>query len=333
MTAQRAVVAVVSFILLIFVLLQTASQAVAASSFDQALTQAASALDDAASLARQYPKSNVSIPDIELPDERSGVASSPSLNGWLQIELRRIRSEKTGRTQAADLTLLASSLRSVAQSDQSARPPAQDPAAQIASILAQRSYAVTSSGAAPTPQPTLWQRFLEWLGKLVARIVRAVFGATASVPFIGQIVAVTLILLLAALAAYLVYVFVAIVAGRPRRSQVNEGTELAPPLDPEALYDRGLAAAAQGRYAMAIALLFQASLAAFDRRGVLAYDSSLTPGEYRRAVRRTIFAASPAFDTLAQRFVLAAFAEQPVSQSDWTTAQAAYQSLRPLLAS
>jgi hypothetical protein len=257
---------------------------------------------------------------------------SPSLDQWLQSTLVRVRDEKAKKAQARDLSEIAASLRRAAESGGALAAPAMNPARETQRILAQGSYQ-SGAGPAPAPKETLWQRFLRWLSERLRELLDRIFGAAASKPVVGQIVAVLFVVLLLGVAAYLIYALAKSFSLKRKPQALDEGAPLQERADPEHLYQRCLAAAAAGQYAQAIALLFQASLAAFDRAGKLEFDASRTAGEYRRAVRGTLLPASPYFDTIAHAFVLAAFSEKPVSQNDWSAADAAYHSLQPLLIS
>jgi hypothetical protein len=307
----------------------TATQA-----FNRTLLHQADQLDHLAEAARRAPHNKTLIPDLRLPPAPFGELSSgrPSLDRWLQSELKEIRKEKSGKARSSALKQLAASLRAAAQPGESFAP-SHDARDEAAAILAQRTYQTSGAGPAPAPKESLVEFVLRWIGERIADLFARIFGATASTPIIGQIVAVVFIGLLAGAAAYLIFVLTSLVIRRRRPSQSDVGTPLQEQSDPDALYELGMAAASQGHYARAVSLLFQASLASFDRAGKLPYDGSLTAGEYRRAVRRTLTAASPYFDDIARAFVLAAFAERPVSKDDFTAADAAYRSLRPLVVS
>jgi hypothetical protein len=110
---------------------------------------------------------------------------------------------------------------------------------------------------------------LGWLGNQLDEVIKRIFGATASKPIIGQIVAVLYVALVVALAAYLIYVLVSLALRGRRPPSSNEGTPLQEHVEPDVLYQLGLEAANLGRYARAVSLLFQASLASFDRAGKL----------------------------------------------------------------
>ena len=258
---------------------------------------------------------------------------APSLDRWLTAQLEQIRVEHPAKTQALHLRELAASLRRAASAGgaKTYAPPV-DASVAASAIVAGRAYQLGGAGPAPKPHESFLQRFLRWLQDLFAKLFTLIFGATASRPIIGQIAAALFIALLVLAAVYLIYLLALLIARRPKRTALDEGTPLQDRADPDALYELGVAAAGRGQYALAVSLLFQASLAALDRAGLLPYDGARTPGECRRALRKTANAAGPHFDALAQSFVLAAFAERPVSLRDWSFADAAYRSLRPLLA-
>lgn len=292
--------------------------------------------DQLAALAREARgrrRGTLVVPTLHL--EAGGAdraAKTPSVERWLQAALGPIRHERSATAQAQDLSELAASLRRLVSPLSAPSPQERDPEALAAKVLAGRSYQIGGLGPAPAPHETLWERFVAFLGKLVARIFSGIFKAAASAPILGQIFAVALVLLLAGVVGYLVFRLVeALSSVRRARPTKDEGSPIPTRVDPDVLYGLGLEAAAAGRYGQAVALLFQASLASFDREGAVTFDASLTPGEYRRAVRGKVAAVSPQFDILAQTFVLAAFAERPISKSDWSAADAAYSHLRAVL--
>jgi hypothetical protein len=254
-------------------------------------------------------------------------ASAPTpFDRWLEGELTAIQREKSAR-QGRDLRALADSLRRLASASP-ANQPAADPHDAAAKVLAQRQYQLGGGGAAPAPQQSWWDWLLQKLGDLLGRILEGLFKAGSSAPIVGQIVAIVLLALLAAALAYIaIRIGRALWARRPNRA-VDDGVALPLRADADELYARARAAAAIGAYPQAIALLFQASLAFLDGSGALTLDPSLTPGEYRRAVRRSVTAASTPFDRLANAFVMAAYAEAPASAADFSMADTAYASIR-----
>jgi len=301
-------------------------------SFDQALERTADQLDAAAVTARATPRHLGRVPRVELPPAPLGmpISSGLSLDRWLQAQMKRVGAQTSANARAQSLSDIAASLRRAAQSG-AGHSPAQEPGPAVAAILAGNSYDLRPPKPVPAAHESIVQRIVDYIGRLLGELIKRVFGATMSTPVIGQIVAALYVALVAGLAAYLVYLLVVFYLRRRRRVDVDEGTPLLQRADPDVLYELGLTAASHGRYAQAVSLLFQASLAALDWSGKLPYDGSLTAGEYRRAVRRTVDAAAPYFDEIARAFVLAAFAERPVSADEFQATDAAYRSLRPLV--
>ncbi|HXN08357.1 MAG TPA: DUF4129 domain-containing protein, partial [Candidatus Acidoferrales bacterium] len=311
-----------------------ASQVGDSASLDQALNHVADQLDGVAATLRHHRHRAVTVPSEQLAPTHVGNAdtSQLSLDHWLQSQLKKIRSEKSTTKQSTELGELAASLRRAARPGLGYRP-ALDPGRLTVAVLAQRAYQTGGTGPAPAPHPSLIEIVLGWLGNQIGKLFERIFGATASRPYIGRIFAILFIAVLAVLLAYLIYVLVLMIARRRRPSLADVGAPLQEHAEPDALYAFSADAASRGEYARAVSLLFQASLASFDRAGKLPYDGSLTAGEYRRAVQRTVSGASPYFDDIAHVFVLAAFAERPVSKDDFTVADVAYRALHPLLAS
>jgi hypothetical protein len=295
------------------------------------LAGAAGQLDAAAATAAHHPHGTLPVPNIRVTPQAGLVSSGASIDRWLTGELTSIGQEKSATRQAHDLRELAASLRRLATPSSAGQANA-DPTIVASQVLAQRSYR-SAGGAAPAPHDSLWEKFIAYLGKLVATIFGGVFRATASAPIVGQVIAVALVLLLGLVIGYAVVRLIRVLGSMHKPRPVDEGSPLPQPRDPDALYQRGLQAASAGRYAEAVALLFQASLSYIDRQGALPLDPSLTPSEYRRAVKRSNEAASPYFDVLAHEFVMAAFAETPVTRHDWSAADAAYAGLRAAMAS
>ncbi|HXW51271.1 MAG TPA: DUF4129 domain-containing protein [Candidatus Acidoferrales bacterium] len=306
----------------------THSVAVAASSQSEAgaLRTEAATLDAAAARPAST-KGPINVaPLAALPAQAS--AADRSLNAWLRAQLRAIHSEPP-KAQQGDLRDLASTLRRlVAPANESSAIPGVAPAAVATRVLAGKDYHVSGTDQPATQRKTLWDRVIEFLQDLFGRIFSGIFSATASNPIIGQIIAALLVALLVVVVCYLAFRIIQALTQRRAPDRVDEGAPLPARADPDLFYRLGAEAANEGRYAQAVALLFQASLAWFDRQGKLTLDPALTPAEYRRAVRRSVERASPYFDKLAQAFVLAAFAERPVSESDWSEADSAYTALR-----
>ncbi len=334
MSLRRAVAGVIITAHISFFATQQSAFAAQASdaAFGQRVTHAADELDAAAATVRKHHVA-VHVPALRVaPSAPRPAASAPSLERWLQAALAPIRHEKSASAQARELSELAASLRRLAARS-GAVPPGSNPTQTAEKVLAARAYQIGGAGPAPAPHETLLEKLLTFIAKLLGRILSGIFKATSSTPILGQIFAVIFVLLLVAALSYLVFrLFDAFSRGRPSAQQ-DDGSPLPQAIDPEELYQRGLSAANAGRYAEAVAMLFQASLANFDRQGTVAFDASRTPGEYRRAVRRKAGAASFHFDTIVHAFVMAAFAERPVSKQDWSEVDAAYSNLRAVAAS
>ncbi|MBV8594677.1 MAG: DUF4129 domain-containing protein [Candidatus Eremiobacteraeota bacterium] len=296
---------------------------------DQALVREAEQLDAAAQTAATH-HTHVSIAPIVLLVPPSQSASGVSVDRWVKSQLQRIDRERSSTTQERELRDLAESLRRAAV-DRGQPAPPDDPQVLALSILSQRAYAHERTAPAPAPRETLLDKILKWLGGHVQDLIRAIFGAAVAVPLLGRITVITFIVAVAALAVYLIYLLVSTLARRQRKFAPNMGTPLAPLIEPHTLYERAKAAARAGQYAQAVALLFQASLRMFDGAGKLPYDASLTPGEYRRAVRRSVAAAGDPFDQIAKTFVLAAFAERTITADEYAAADQAYVTMRPLV--
>ena len=296
----------------------------------KALVQAADQLEAAAAERSRQPRAlHSSASSLTAIGALPG-SGHVSIDTWAQSELRRIASERSSAVQARELHDLAQALRRAA-SEETGSTPSTEPQALAASILAQRSYAHEETKPAPAPQETLLHKILRKLGILVQQLEQAVFGAAVAVPAFGRILVIMFMVVVAAAAVYLIYLLITIIVRRERRTRPATGTPLAPLIHPETLYEQAKTAARHGHYAQAVALLFQASLHVLDQFGKLPYDASLTPGEYRRAVRRSVAAAGDPFDQIAKTFVLAAFAQRSITLTDFAAADQAYRTLCPLL--
>jgi len=283
-----------------------------------ALRAAASSLDRAASAGR-----------IPVASDEPLIASA--LRPWLAAGLGAARREKTAAARVADVRALAASLRT--EADLAARTPRAAPdhlAADVRQVLAQPDFHQPARSA-PTRAPQqswlerMWTSFVDWWSRLLSRA----FFAAASVPAIGNLVAFALIATASIALAFLVFRIARVVMVRRARTSRSTfaGTPLIDHADAVETYSAARAAARNGSYGLAIALLFQAALLTLDRSGSVPYDAARTAGEYRRAVRRSVAGAAPSFETLARAFTYAAYAETPAGESDWRAADAAYASM------
>jgi len=300
--------------------------------YTAALSAAAQKLDTAAPLQR----TGVHVPDVHVPPAPlpGPPRFSPSLDDWLQNDLTAVREEKNAKSRAQMLRDAAASLRGAARA--SAAIAASDPAHQIgptlASILAQPAYHEAESKTEATPKKSWWDLFLEWLADLIRRLFGGLFSAATGLPWLGQVI---IYATLAALAALLVYVAIRLarylMVSRRAREIEDAGELLERETSAQELLDVARAAAARGEYALAISLLFRAALRRLDAVGMVPYDAARTAGEYRRAVRRASSQASAPFDSLAQTFTIATYANAEIGEQDWNKAGDAYGQFVPVV--
>ncbi len=179
--------------------------------------------------------------------------------------------------------------------------PRGDPREVAGAILRDARYRAASQGPAPKSWwDVVWDTIREWWTRLTKPLGQVLGNDTVSTT-IGVIVLVVALAFL----AYVVYRFARpFLAQRRRESNVAQSTLLEGGDDARSLRERGLAAAAQGRYHEAAALLWASALHALDEIGRVQYDAARTPGEWRRAVR------DPAFDALARDAVIALFGDR-----------------------
>lgn len=174
--------------------------------------------------------------------------------------------------------------------------------------------------AAATPW---WLRLWDWLSDRWQQFWDALFGhvhvGRAQVASIGDVLLIVVGLL---------FVFVLIRILRDvqyaRRAASAEFETLAEPPSPRQLYQDACNAAARGDYGTAALLLFVAMVLLLDRRHAITLTSSATVGDIRRALRAQNSAAVVAFDAVAGPFVQRAYAERPISESQWNMAREAY---------
>lgn len=286
------------------------------------LRAAADALESEAAQAGTT-KGGIRNPAV-LPIAGSSNAADTDLQRWFNEQLASIARVRSNVARKRELRELSDTLRRLAASSGPAQAPAESPELVAQRVLSARQYQYSDAGQPAAPHESIWERIATFFGDLIGRIFSGIFKVGAAAPIVGQIVAIALVALLVVALAYLGYRIFETLARRRKSARIEEGTSLSEPIDPDIFYRKGVQAASQGRYAQAVALLFQASLAWFDREGTLAFDPSLTPIEYRRAVKRALGRANPDFDKLAHAFVLAAFAERPMTHGDWSEVDAAY---------
>jgi hypothetical protein len=258
---------------------------------------------------------------------------SPSLDEWLQATLRSAHEEKHPKPRARLLRAAAATLRSaLVAAHAAAAPPPSPVGSTLAAILANPAYHERESSAQAQVHKSWWQRFVEWLVGIFSRLFEGIANAAGGVPFLGQILVVLVMGLIAVLVLLMGYRIARYVLSLRRvRTSDEAGEPIAADEPADALYARARAAAASGRFGAAVALVFRAGLLQLDVRGVIPYDAARTAGEYRRSVRRRCAPAAAPFDALARSFTLAAYAESPVDERDWRGADDAYHSFTPLV--
>lgn len=298
------------------------------------LNAAAKTLTDAA--AGQH--AGAAVPDVHVPPAPlpGPPRFSPSLDDWLQANLNAVRTQKNAKDRTRNLRTIAATLRQAANevtgASQHTLQPAQPIALTLAAILAQSAYHQKESATEAQPHKSLLERFAEWLAGLLDRLFSGLFRAASGAPLIGRLLTILMIAVIALIIVLVAYRLARYVLSLRRRRASEDGGELiARRQDPAELYAQARSAAALGQYARAISLAFRASLFLLDANGFIDYDPARTAGEYRRAVRRARASAAPPFDELAQTFTLATYAELPVGEGDWNTADFAYGRLEPIV--
>jgi len=217
---------------------------------------------------------------------------------------------------------LAIMVGTLAVTGSAVREPPRDPGTLARTILSDTSrYHLARVQMAKRPKNWL-ERAWDWIALQWSRLLRALFSkvrvpARASTA-IGDAVEFVFI-------ALLVLAFAKIF--RVLRWRANARAPLAPGSeipDARALYDRSLAAAADGVLTHAIELLFAAAVATLDRRGLTRYAPSSTVGDFRRDLRARDASLVGTFDAIAAPFTAAVYAERPPNEADWARARAAF---------
>lgn len=296
-------------------------------SYDGALLAAAQRIERAA-------KANGAVPSVHVPPAPLGGPPrfSPSLDDWLQRVLAAARHDKPKR-RADDLRAIAASLRYVATgSKATAGAPEIDIGPTVRSILAQPAYHVAKTTPAKEPQPSLFDRILQWIFDKIGELFERLASVTQGAPILGTVLAYAILA-----AAIVALAFVAYrVARRFTARRTPMGGGIGDPLPPEAnadeLFGFALSLARAGHAAQAIALAYQAALVLLDRSDRVTYDASRTAGEYRRLVSRKAPAVASFFDSLARIFTVAAFAEKRLGDDDWQRAASAFSDMRRTIA-
>ena len=193
-------------------------------------------------------------------------------------------------------------------------------------IVADSIFAHPHPKVAPA-KPSLIDRVLAWIGERL----KAVFsGLRKAVNLNERQGALLVFALVAAAALGALALFVTFVKRRIERrveQALARDERAASPRTREELVADARALAEGGDYGRAIGVLFAAAIETLDERDIVPYDAARTPGEYRRAVRRTRGAIADAFDVIARGFVLAVYGNDAPDELAWAGALAAYDRL------
>lgn len=233
------------------------------------------------------------------------------------------REAAVGRWLAASRTHTVAQLNSAPPATSRAVPNLRDLAQAELSTPGRYHIAKPALRAAAEPW---WLQLWDWLSARWQEFWNALFGhvhvGRAQAASIGDVLLVLLGLL---------FVFVLIRILRDvqyaRRSGSTQFETLAEPPAPRQLYQRACDAASRGDYGTAALLLFVALVLLLDRRHAITLTTSATVGDIRRALRAQNGAAVAAFDAVAAPFVQRAYAERPISESQWNAAQKAFVTL------
>jgi hypothetical protein len=198
--------------------------------------------------------------------------------------------------------------------------PHGDPRDVARAVLADPRY----RGAAPAPAgQTWWDYLLQPLRSLWRAFIASlghVFGNDNVTTLVGYaILFAVLVFLMVVLLRFARRVDWSRWRGAGRAAAGYPAAALHEDADAATLRARALAAAAEGRYHDAAALLWASALRALDERGRVRYDAARTPGEWRRAV------GDPAFDALARDAVTALFGGRAVDAALVERMRAAYE--------
>jgi len=169
-----------------------------------------------------------------------------------------------------------------------------------------------------------WTRFWTWFWSKVASL----FGHGGSAPP-GVVDAIGDILLIAA-AGLVIYFVVRLLMSLVRDAPAEDhvaARAIERKTAARDWYDRAVTAASQGRFGAAVVLLFRATLAILDLRGVVHDDPSHTVNESRAELLRSAPQFAPGFNAVARTFTAALYAEDPVSSAQWEEARGAYDAL------
>jgi len=200
-------------------------------------------------------------------------------------------------------------------------PPPLDPSISIREILAEPAFRSVRSGDV---SQDFWSDFWAWFGQQIGHLLERLIGAASGNTgrLIGDFLTGAAIVGIIFVVCYLALRFAASRTKPLGSEKVSEDSLGAP-----SLIGRAQASADQGDYARAIAMLFAASLAIFDEKGIVAYDSTRTAWEYERILQaRRSYLFAP-FRTVVRSFVRVAFAAGGATQAEYEEVRLAVMSI------
>lgn len=205
--------------------------------------------------------------------------------------------------------------------------PRFDPNDLAKQILAEPAFRNVHTGLV---SPSFWDRAVAWLNEHLSSLFAVAKGelAAATLATVGNVL---LILALFAITFVVCRLAIQITAGSPAHRNPRSSTARGPSAVPD-LRLAATQAAEKSQYALAIALLFQASLQLLDDARVVRYDASRTAGEYERFLRKSRSSTLEPFRTIARKFALIAFAAMRADSDDYAACQRAIVALETAVA-
>jgi hypothetical protein len=183
-------------------------------------------------------------------------------------------------------------------------------------VLADRRYHAASQPAPKTLWDLFWDAVRKWWNDLFTPL-----GHVLGNDLVTQFVGVAVLTAALAFLAFVAYRFARPYLRKRRARARAAASALAHDGDAAALRANAFAAANEGRYHDAAALLWASALRALDEAGRVRYDAARTPGEWRRAVR------DPAFDAFARDAVVALFGDRSADEALVTRMRRAYDTI------
>ncbi len=197
--------------------------------------------------------------------------------------------------------------------------------------LAQRELATPgryrlAQPVATTPKPW-WSHIWGWIADRWQTFWHGLFKRVS----VGRQTAASLGDVLLAIVALVLLVTIVRLA---RNIQITRATSSAARSEPlgdalstAELYKDACDAASRGDYGAAALLLFAATVALLDNKGVVVASRSATVGDLRRQLRASEANLVDPFDAVAAPFVQRAYAERAVAEPQWSRARFAYEKL------